>query len=274
MPIKMVRAAPNPWDDIFSDDFGRPSFSLAQIDWVGRAAGDETTAPDPSFIGETLNDMFFHKNRLGILANENVILSELGEHFNYYATTATDLLDTDMIDLASPTNKVSILRHAIPFNENLILFSDFAQLKLTEFAAGGLTPTNAKLSLLTEYEHDKLVQPVVNGRKVYFSDENDGFSVLREFGIVEDLQEETAENITSHVPSYIKGKGFEIIPHDDFMFILSDENLNEVFVYKFLFQQGQKKLTSWSKWKFKDEEKVIGMTVIDHIASLGYSYRT
>ena len=73
----------------------------------------------------------------------------------------------------------------------------------------------------TEYEHDKLVQPVVNGRKVYFSDENDGFSVLREFGIVEDLQEETAENITSHVPSYIKGKGFEIIPHDDFMFIIS-----------------------------------------------------
>ena len=50
------------------------------------------------------------------------------------------------------------------------------------------------------------------------------------------------------------------------MFILSDENLNEVFLYKFLFQQGQKKLTSWSKWKFKEEEKVIGMTVIDHIA--------
>jgi hypothetical protein len=266
MPIKMVRAAPNPWDEIFADDFGRPSFSLSQLEWTSRVAGDETTAPDPSFIGETLNDMFFHKNRLGLLANENVILSELGEHFNYYATTATDLLDTDMIDLASPSNKVSILRHAIPFNENLLLFSDFAQLKLTEFAAGGLTPTNAKLSLLTEYEHDKLVQPVVNGRKVYFSDENDGFSVLREFGIVEDLQEETAENITAHVPSYIKGKGFEIIPHDDFIFILSDENLNEVFVYKFLFQQGEKKLTSWSKWKFKEEEKVIGMEVIDHIA--------
>ena len=266
MPLQLVRTSEDPWDASFSADYGETVFSLDTITWTERLAGDETTAPDPTFVGETLNDMFFHKNRLGFLANENIILSELGEHFNFYATTATDLLDTDMIDLAAPTNKVSILHNAVPFNENLVLFSDFGQFKLTEFAAGGLTPTNAKLSLLTEYEHDKLVQPVVNGRKVYFSDENDGFSVLREFGIVEDLQEETAENITAHVPSYIKGKGFEIIPHDDFMFILSDENLNEVFVYKFLFQQGQKKLTSWSKWKFKDEEKVIGMTVIDHIA--------
>ena len=266
MPLQLVRTSEDPWDASFSADYGETVFSLDTITWTERLAGDEVTAPDPTFIGETINDMFFHKNRLGFLANENIILSELGEHFNFYATTATDLLDTDMIDLASPTNKVSILHNAVPFNEDLVLFSDFGQFKLTEFAAGGLTPTNSKLSLLTEYEHDKLVQPVVNGRKVYFSDENDGFSVLREFGIVEDLQEETAENITSHVPSYIKGKGFEIIPHDDFMFILSDENLNEVFLYKFLFQQGQKKLSSWSKWKFKEEEKVIGMTVMDHIA--------
>ena len=266
MPLQLVRTSEDPWDDAFSADYGETVFSLSTITWTERLAGDEVTAPDPTFVGETLNDMFFHKNRLGFLANENIILSELGEHFNFYATTATDLLDTDMIDLAAPTNKVSILHNAVPFNEDLVIFSDFGQFKLTEFAAGGLTPTNAKLSLLTEYEHDKLVQPVVNGRKVYFSDENDGFSILREFGIVEDLQEETAENITSHVPSYIKGKGFEIIPHDDFMFILSDENLNEVFLYKFLFQEGQKKLSSWSKWKFKDEEKVIGMTVMDHIA--------
>lgn len=266
MPLQLVRDAEDAWATDFADDFGNDDFTVATVTWTDRAAGDENTAPDPTFIGEKINDMFFHKNRLGFLANENIILSELGEPFNFYATTATDLLDTDMIDLATPTNEVSILYNAIPFNEDLMIFSDFSQFKLTEFAAGGLTPTNAKLSLVTQYDHDKDVQPIVNGRKIYFADENDGFSVIREFGIVEDLQEETAEDITSHVPSYIKGAGFELVPHEDFMFVLSDENLNEVFVYKFLFQGGQKKLSSWSKWKFKDEEKVIGMKVIDHIA--------
>ena len=266
MPLQLIRAAPDPWATDFDDSFGRSNFSLSQITWTDRIAGDLNTAPDPTFIGERINDMFFHKNRFGFLANENIILSELGEFFNFYNTTATDLLDTDVIDLAAPTNKVSILQNAVPYNENLFIFSDLAQFKLTEFAAGGLTPTNAKLSLLTEYDHDKEVQPVVSGRKIYFAEENDGFSILREFGIIEDLQEETAEDITAHVPSYIEGTGFQIIPHNDFLFIMSDKNLNDVYIYKFLFQEGVKKLSSWSKWKFKSEEKVIGITVVDSIA--------
>tara|TARA_R100001530_G_scaffold3820_2_gene5491 strand:+ start:17699 stop:20173 length:2475 start_codon:yes stop_codon:yes gene_type:complete len=266
MPINLIRTIEDPFHSSLGTDFGEKRFTLSQIEWTDRAAGDEDTTPDPSFIGQKLNDMFFHKNRLGFLANENIILSELGRHYNYYATTATDLLDTDMIDLAAPSNKVSILHSAIPFNENLYIFSDFSQFKLSEFAAGGLTPTNAKISLLTEYEHDKTVTPVVNGRKIYFADENDGFSTIREFGIIEDLQEETAENITAHCPSYIKGRGFQIVPHDDFLFVLSDENVNEIFVYKFMFQEGAKKLSSWSKWTFKEEEQVIGMTIIDYIA--------
>ena len=266
MPIKFMRTSEDPWDDAFAADFGETVFSLSQITWTDRVSGDATTAPDPSFIGEKLNDIFFHKNRFGFLAGENIILSELGEFFNFYNTTATDLLATDVIDLASPSNQVSILNHGVAFNEELYLFSDFAQFKLSQFAAGGLTPTNAKLSLLTEYESDKIIDPILNGRKIYFADDADGFAVIREFGIIEDLQEETAEDITSHVPSYIKGKLFELIPHRDTLFALSDENLNEIFVYKMLFERGVKKLSSWSKWKFKDEEKVIGLKVIEDIA--------
>ena len=266
LPLQLIKTSEDPWEASFSSDFGESVFSLSEITWTDRVAGDEETAPDPSFVGQTLNDMFFHKNRFGFLSGENIILSELGQFFNFYTTTATDLLDTDLIDLASPSNQVSILKNAIAFNENLFLFSDFGQFKLTEFAAGGLTPSNAKLSLLTEYESDPLIRPVVNGRKIYFANENDGFTILREFGIVEDLQEETAEEITNHIPSYIKGKGYEIVKHSDFLFVLSDENLNEIYPYKFLFQRGEKKLSSWSKWQFKAEEKVIGMHIFDSIA--------
>jgi hypothetical protein len=268
MPIQFMRTSEDPWDDAFAADFGETVFALAQVSWKDRLIGDEDTAPDPSFIAQKLNDIFFHKNRFGFLAGENIILSEIGEFFNFYNTTAADLLDTDPIDLAAPSNQVSILYHSVAFNEDLYLFSNFAQFKLSEFAAGGLTPTNAKLSLLTEYTNDTGTAPVLNGRKLYFSEEVDGFSSIREFGTIEDLQEETAEEITNHVPSYIKGKIFDISPHSDFLFVLSDENLNEIFVYKMLFERGVKKLSSWSKWKFKDEEKVIGINVIDHIAYL------
>ena len=247
---------------------GASQFTLSEVTWTDRVKGDLNTAPDPTFVGNPINGMFFHKNRFGFLSSENVMLSEIGEFFNFYSTTATDLLDTDPIDLAAPSNQVSILRNAIPFNEDMLLFSDFAQFRLSEFAAGGLTPANAKLSLLTSYEHDKEVAPVSNGSKIYFADTNDGFSVLREFGITLDQVQETAESITSHIPSYIEGSAFKIVEHDDFLFVLSDTDLNTVFVYKFLFVDGTKKLSSWSKWEFKTEEQVIGAHVFDHILYL------
>jgi hypothetical protein len=37
-------------------------------------------------------------------------------------------------------------------------------------------------------------------------------------------------------------------------------------MYKMLFERGVKKLSSWSKWKFKDEEQVIGLRVIENVA--------
>jgi hypothetical protein len=61
------------------------SFVFQQAEWLSREAGDDETNPFPSFVGKTLNDIFLHRNRLGLLADENVIFSEAGEYYNYFA---------------------------------------------------------------------------------------------------------------------------------------------------------------------------------------------
>ena len=80
----------------------------------------------PSFVDFKINDIFFHRNRLGLLSDENIILSEAGEFtaFNFFKRTTLTILDTDPIDVAVSNNKVSILKHIVPFNESLLLFSD------------------------------------------------------------------------------------------------------------------------------------------------------
>lgn len=45
------------------------SFTFKQADWAGRVAGDEDTNPWPSFIGTPLNDIFFYRNRLGLVSS-------------------------------------------------------------------------------------------------------------------------------------------------------------------------------------------------------------
>ena len=51
--------------------------------WGTRVAGDLDSSPDPSFIGKKMNDIFFHRNRLGFIADENVIMSRSGEFFHF-----------------------------------------------------------------------------------------------------------------------------------------------------------------------------------------------
>jgi hypothetical protein len=46
------------------------------VSYDSRGSGDDFTNPFPSFVGQTINDVFFFKNRLGFLTNNAVIFSE------------------------------------------------------------------------------------------------------------------------------------------------------------------------------------------------------
>ena len=40
-----------------------------------RVAGDLTSSPEPSFVGQKMSDIFFHRNRLGFISGESIVMS-------------------------------------------------------------------------------------------------------------------------------------------------------------------------------------------------------
>ena len=130
--------------------------------WGERTSGDYTTSPDPSFIGYPINDIFIYKNRLGFLADENVILSRVREFFNFFPETVTAVLDTDPIDVVASNNRVSVLRYAVPYQDELILFSPQYQFRFNA-AETVLTPKTAQITVLTQFEVDVNVRPQLAG---------------------------------------------------------------------------------------------------------------
>jgi hypothetical protein len=76
------------------------TFTFAKQSYTDRDAGDSITNPDPSFVGQKIQNLTFYKNRLGILAGENLILSGNADFFNFFATTVTQVLDTDIIEIS------------------------------------------------------------------------------------------------------------------------------------------------------------------------------
>lgn len=233
------------------------TFTFKKLSWSDREAGDAISNPFPSFVGRTVNDIFFHRNRLGMVADENVIFSASGEFFRFFLSSATQLLDTDPIDVAVSHTKVSILRHAIPFNESLLLFSDQTQFMLG--ATNLLSPQSVSINQTTEFQASTSARPVGAGQNVYFAVNRGIYSGIREYYVDGDTKTNNANDITAHVPNYIPSGITKLAAstNEDVMVAFSPTEPNALYVYKYYWQEQEKLQSSWSKWEFSTNTKIL-----------------
>jgi len=243
------------------------TFIFQQATWGKRIVGDEESAPNPSFVGSVINDIFLFKNRLGFLSDESVIFSRAGEFFDFFSETVTTLLDSDPVDVAASSNKVSILRHAIPFDEDLLLFSDQTQFILK----GGdiLSSRTVSITQKTVFENSRIAKPVGAGKNIFFAVNNGSFTQIREYFVSDQNQTNDAADITAHVPKYIPkdvGK-LAVTTNEDLLCTISPHALNEIYAYKYYWRGDEKLQSAWSRWTFGDNCSVLN---IDFIESLLY----
>ncbi|UJX45756.1 phage tail protein [Xanthobacter sp. YC-JY1] len=237
------------------------TFTFKPAEWDPRKCGDaDKISPDPSFVGNTITDIFFHRNRLGFLSDESVIMSRSGSFFDFWRTTATALLDDDPIDVAASHIKVSLLKHALPTQDYLLVFSTETQFRL----AGNdlLTPKSVSLRPLTEFSCSKRVKPVMTGKSVFFVSDalvNRDWAAVYDFFFDKSTETGDAQSVTSHVPSYIPTGVRKIAasPDQNVLVALSDGDPGALYVYSFFWQDNQKVLSSWCRWTFN------GATILD-----------
>ena len=236
--------------------------------WGERVCGDTTSAPDPSIVGKKIRDIFFHRNRLGFIADENVVMSRSGEFFQFFPETVTDALDTDPVDVASTAKKVSILRHVVSFDEDLLLFSDQTQFMLT----GGttLTAANVSINTSTEFECSTTAKPVGAGANVFFPFKKGSYTGIREFFVASDTDTKKADDITANVPKYIPSNIFKLATatNENILIALSSNsaNQNELYVFQWYIAQNKRLQSAWHKWTFgtSSTDKILNIDFIEN----------
>lgn len=170
--------------------------------WGERKVGDEDTAPVPSFVGTSIRDVFFYRNRLGFLAGDGIILSRAGEYFEFFAKTATQVLDNDAIDLASPVGGVNFTTWASPFNQGLVLWTDAAQ-QFSLVAGEIMSPKTARLVPTTTFTMDSRVRPAALGNRAVFAESAGTFTHLSAYRVAPDAATNYAVQVTEHVPRLV-----------------------------------------------------------------------
>jgi hypothetical protein len=245
MPHVLVRNSDGTW-------------TFKRHEWRGRAAGDVDSNPNPSFVGKKLSDVFLFTNRMGFLSDENIILSEADNFENFYRTTLAQLLDSDPVDFAIMNSGVDYLRHAIPFNKDLLLMSDRAQyrFKYNNF----IGPKNVEVQFTTSFNVSPVVKPVNMGGSVYFLDDRPeyAYSKVFEYFPRDDQSQDDAEDATGAVPQYIPSNVNFIAgsPRTKLMVVFSANTPDTLYCYKFYWAGDKKVQNSWGKWTFEDCERI------------------
>jgi hypothetical protein len=228
------------------------NFTFERAEWGDRAVGDEVSIPTPTFVGQTITDIFFFQNRLGFLSGENVNMSRTSEYFDFFAKTARTLLDDDPIDVAASHTKVSLLKHAIPFDRKLLLFSDQTQFI---FKGGDfLTPKNTSIAQTTEYEASTVAQPASAGNVVYFPATRGGYTAVREYYVIDDTDRSDATDVTAHVAKYVPDGIFSMAASttENALVCLTSNEPNAMYVYKWHWAGREKVQSAWFKYTFND----------------------
>ena len=216
--------------------------------WKDRLVGDNTSNPFPTFKGGTIQEMFFHRNRLGIISGENVVMSQPGRYFDFFIVSAIAASDDNPIDITVSDIKPAFINHVLPIQKGIMMFSDSGQFLL--FTESDIfSPKTARLKKISSYECDETIQPVDLGTSVLFTSNVSAYARAFEATIIDD---DTPPNIieqTRVVPEFLpkditKSTNSAAIGITTY----AKKGESEIYHYKY-YNAGQKREQSaWYSW--------------------------
>ena len=236
MPIQIVRQADG-------------TFKVEQITWENRLVGDTVTVPEPSFIGKKINKMLFFRNRLVILSDENVIMSQPGEFFNFWSQSAIAFTATDNIDLSCSSEYPAVIYDGIQVNSGLVLFTKTQQFMLTT-DSDVLSPLTAKINALSTYNFNSTTNPISLGTTIAFLDNAGKYSRLWEMSRVLREGEPDVINQTKLV-SELFDKDVNKISNsrENGVIFFSKKGSNTLYGFKYFNASNQRLQQSWFTWE-------------------------
>lgn len=247
MPHQLIRVNETTFDfrpSVRDDGANRPG-------WEPRTSGDEISAPNPSFIGNRISDVFYHKNRLGFLSGQNLILSCPNDYFNFFPASATTTLDTDPTDRSIGFNEPVYPEFAVPYKEDLLLFSRNRQF-IVSSGTEIFTAETAMIDLMSEYPCSTVVRPLNLESSLVFLSDVTGSTLVREYFIQADSMQCSAADITAHVPGYLPNNMAQAValPNNTMLLLFSPSSPGDLSVYRYFWSGNEKPQSSWSRFSF------------------------
>ena len=230
------------------------TFTVKQFTYQDRRVGDDNTNPVPTFVGKRINKVLFFRNRLALLAGENVILSRPGTLGtpDFFIESALTVSASDPIDISAASMFPSDIFDGIEINAGLLVFSTNQQFLLSTDDTV-LNPDTAKLRSVSTFNYNKDIPPISLGTTISYLDNSGKFSRLNEMANTSREGEPDVVEISKLVPTLLP-KDLDLFTNsrENSVILIGKTNSDTVFGYKYLAIGDKRQQQAWFKWKLNN----------------------
>lgn len=237
--------------DAVTDTF---NVGIPQIGWADRKTGDNVSCRRPAFIGNTITTISYMQKRLVVLSGNEVSMSKTDDIFNWWKSSAVQLLVTDPISIASSATGIDRLEHIVPHNKDLLILASNAQFKIPGDTP--VTPETVSMPLVATYNCNVQAEPKALGSSVFIPVSYGESCGVFEYTREANKEQDNATSVSNHVVGYMKGAVEKITSSSNLdMLVIRSSNAprNELYVFEQFVYGKDDMQQSWSKWVFPFE---------------------
>lgn len=237
-------------------DHDTDTWSLGDGIFEGRLAGDDISNEHPPWLDDSIGitGMGTFQGRLVLLSGALVSMSASNRPTRFYRSTVTTVASDDPISIGSSANSSAAYRYCLPFQKDLLLFSEKYQ-ALVPSGNVAITPSIATVLVTSTYDADITCAPVALGRTVLYpaprSQAYFGFKEMLPSSYTD--SQYTSDDVTSHLPKYMAGRCFFGVSSNvsNLALFCPTQERDALIVHEYLWSGDNKVQQAWHKWRFK-----------------------
>lgn len=232
-------------------DLINDTWTFRPVEWNARTAGDDDSAPFPSFINKPLTSIFLYRNRLGLIAGDSVSMSAAGDLERFFPLTVQTLADDEPIDISVAVDDYSDILATATVQDNLLFWSKKRQYTLSTPEI--LSPKTAAILPTTAYSCMPDAGLPVCGSHIFFCDGASDYLQLYEYVVNTTTMNKEGLCVSNHVPSLIPFGEPSMVTASQSVSVVAVHTAaepNTIYLYQYYVSGENKIQSAWSRHTF------------------------
>lgn len=219
-------------------------------DFPASTAGDAVTAPLPAFIGKKITLLTTFQNRLLVGTGGTLSISRTGDYLSFHPRTVLTVPADDAFEVTAQGSDTDVLRQAVLYGRDLLLFGDNRQYAISGKEA--LTPTGVSLSVVSTVPGAASCQPQAIGGYLFFANTGERGTAVSQLQPSLDPNNPQVLPVSENLTSYLAGSPVESARrgNPDTLYLRTSGAPGTIFQYRFSDSQRGREHSAWSKWQF------------------------